>query len=359
MQPASSPSLTAGSPPARRRGLVPAACVITLALVALSEISIAYYCEGMHLRWTRSDWGYKVWLSLEIKQAVADDPHSVFDVLVMGDSAAQMGISTPRITELTGMRAYNFGTHGVGSVLGSFSLIRSYALTHPGFKFLLIYFIPPFYDTANLDPAELFGLAGHNPRMTLQEFGLAPLLRLWIPSLRHQFVLKEGLKNPRSNFLWYDHNLRESMEAMMALKQGWLDGGDHRIRPLDVREWHNVFMGSQFFKRYLGKALRIAEDKGARPVIILPFLHPESQAEYVRARGDQQLREFLLKTTMNYPSTLVLDLNPILSDEDFQDNVHLTSGGAGKATAFISRFLKDDREDMPAGPERVGGTPRQ
>jgi hypothetical protein len=225
-------------------------------------------------------------------------------------------------------------------------------------RYVFIGFLPKVWTQKKEDFAQqyLFNIASYkskNNQILIDEFGLVNTLKLYIPSLVHQSLLRIESWSGMSWF-WKRIRRKDTFESKVIgyvisrrgvfLPSRW---GYKIISEEPPEECGDQLFVSPFFKKYLKLVLELSRKNKIQVVYMIPAA-PSSWASHAeKCRSNQAIRDFLTELENEYENFSILTPHMVLSRNDlYIHEVHFNFLGAQVYSQFLAGIInqKEGRE---------------
>jgi hypothetical protein len=275
-------------------------------------------------------------LRMNIKNEIAQNPYTDFDIIALGDCFNLEGFDPVIVEHITGLKTFNFASHSDHSIFSSYLMLHNYLESgaRPP-RYIVINFIPEVtvfgeQSFKRRTLPYLYDLRFGNFDEFIDEIGFYDSIRYLIPSLKHKDFFATLLNS--------DHKPIAKPERVAEFKQSVFDEqGHYRNYNENVYTDHvgpspelYRFYPSPFFDHHLRNILDLAKTHKIQ-VLFPMFTAPPDWYEnlYERSKMITIYFHYLKQLKEEYAHLHFFSMQDQLNEKRFyRDTVHLNKWGS-------------------------------
>ncbi|MFH0732484.1 MAG: hypothetical protein V2A72_06145 [Candidatus Omnitrophota bacterium] len=275
-------------------------------------------------------------LRMNIKNKFSQNRRNDFDIIVLGDCYNSTGVNPNLIYEKTQKSCWNFSTYAWQTSFAAYCLFNNYMKAckkKP--KLLIIGYIPQIglswtkKDIATTKIFYLYEFKQGNVTSFAKMFGVASVLKMFVPSLKHQGILKRFFAEPIA--IIKNIPSRQRLNNVIAsvykdkgydatVEEGIYKGGgviEEPLRPI-----------SPFFKQNLESILDTALKNNMKVIYLIPTSPPGQGDKDKYFAFLKEYKHYINSCKEKYSNMIILHPQGKLnSDEFYGQTAHLNKKG--------------------------------
>ncbi len=328
---------------------VPKACLLAILMIFVFEILNAAFDDYFYS--PPILWG----LRIKTKAELVCERGNNFDMLVLGDSYNTYGIIPKEIYGKTGLSCYNFSMYSPESPFISYCALKDYlnrCAKKP--RFIIIGYLQPPDGYARPKNCAIDELnyntffIGKNMFLFVKEFGILPVLKTVIPSLRHQDALRKMF-----SYKFSDKKLIEAVAKEISFYNGYQPYKNDEIYTGRADMWRDLprYKVGPLFLKYMKCFLTLACDNNIKVIYLIPSEFSDRYKDSVNRGIVRQYSSLLRLLKKEFPEMIVWGAQDLLNKKElYSDCIHLNRKGA----LLLSDYLSENIKEIQSENKRTG-----
>ncbi len=284
-------------------------------------------------------------LRIKIKNDFVREPGRHFSTLILGDSYMNSGVEPRLLESLTGRSTFNLAAYGDYGVFTAYCLLKNYLRRNPPPEILIMGFHFETLSRPRLEPAFLYEIGRGNLGALIGEIGLVQALKVLVPTLKHQGVLRRLITGEISpSRLLRPARARAFRERVIRDRGYYAPYADQMViaaaGPENINPRYR-FRLSESSRRNLIRILDLASRNGIRVLYVVPT-HSWDWYRLYKEQGTLDAQDRALSVVFEgRPGVRWIRHQEEIQDLSlYADRLHLNLFGARRLTRLLARDLQ-------------------